>query len=77
MFLPLALLLLTGCAAGTAVSNGNETEMAQQVAEMSGEMIPASTGGDLMAAQTEAQARVQLAQVHSPLIIYCIIVRRF
>ena len=58
MFLPLALLLLTGCAAGTAVSNGNETEMAQQVAEMSGEMIPASTGGDLMAAQTEAQARL-------------------
>lgn len=58
MFLPLALLVLTGCAAGTSGSNGNETEMVQQVAEVSREAVPVSTGGDLAAAQTESQARL-------------------
>lgn len=57
MGLPLALLLLTGCAAGTAASNGNETAMPQQVAEVGREAVPVSTGGDLVAAQTESQAR--------------------
>ena len=58
MFLPLALLLLTGCAAGTTATNGNGAEMAQQVAEVDREAVPVSTGGDMVAAQTESQARL-------------------